>query len=45
MTNNIKKENIEEVYEYFFNYFLEIRDEIDYDLYEEVLTILNKLKL
>lgn len=38
------KEKMKEVYEYFTNYLLEIREEIDYELYSEMLDIIEKLK-
>lgn len=48
--NKLEKENFElkermkEVHEYFTNYLLEIREEIDYEVYSEMLDIIEKLE-
>ena len=48
--NKLEKENFElrkrmkEVHEYFINYLLEIKEEIDYEVYSEMLDMIEKLE-
>ena len=48
--NKLEKENFElkkrmkEVHEYFTNYLLEIREEIDYELYSEMFNMIKKIE-
>ena len=48
--NKLEKENLElrermkEVHRYFTNYLAEIREEIDYELYCEMLDMIEKLE-
>lgn len=39
------KKNMKEAYEYFSNYLIEIRDDISYEQYVEMMDIIEKLNI